>query len=168
MIEFMLLGLPRSGTAWASVWLGGPPDVLHDPLCLADIGELDSLGARGVCCTGLYLFPEWVNAHPARKLVLVRDPGEVRESLRRAGRRPALWRASSLHRVAAPRAPWTDLFDPARAGPIHEHLTGRPMCPDRHRLMAGMRVEDTGAPRGAAWGRNMGRASAAWTAVGAR
>jgi hypothetical protein len=66
----------------------------------------------GVSCTGLYNFPEWVNAHPAKKVILHRSPIEVNSSLERLGL-PALPLSSfnALAKLNGFHCDWLELFE---------------------------------------------------------
>lgn len=91
MIDFMVIGLPRSGTAWAANWLTTDTTFcLHDPLAKYHHTELDGLVSDkrlGVACTGLWTQPEWLNAHPAKKVILHRPLEEINRSLKAIGAR---------------------------------------------------------------------------------
>lgn len=86
MISFMVLSLPRSASTWAANWLCTEQShCIHDPLHRYHWSELDSIPSKGkvlgVACTGLYLFPKVVAAHPAKKLILHRDVKEINADL---------------------------------------------------------------------------------------
>jgi hypothetical protein len=116
MVEFMLIAAPRSGTTWAANWLTTDTTLcLHDPLFTHHYRDLDSLTSKkrlGVSCTGLYNFPEWVNAHPAKKVILHRSPIEVNSSLERLGL-PALPLSSfnALAKLNGFHCDWLELFE---------------------------------------------------------
>ena len=129
MIDFMLIALPRSGTTWAANWLTeGNAVCLHDPLFEYHYEELDALekpenGLLGVSCTGLYNFPKWLNAHPARKVILHRDLGEINPSLEALGLNP-LEDSKGLRKIHGFHKMYTDLFlHPAE---IYQYLLGKP------------------------------------------
>jgi len=135
MIEFMVIALPRSGTTWASNWLTTDDTLcLHDPLWDRHYDELDGIVSKkrlGVSCTGLMLFPEWLNAHPARKVILHRDVVEVNESLRAIGMptldqdaEDKLWGITGMH------VEWGALFNRPRE--IYEHLLQKEFDEERH------------------------------------
>lgn len=153
MLRFMVLAAPRSGTAWAANWLTcGTTLCLHDPLWDIDYRQLDQLAAThgdlGVACTGLGLMPEWVNAHPAPKVILHRSAHEVAASLRAIGLPPPapalyakLWDIEGLH------VEWTDLFiDPAT---IHGYLRRGRLDEARHKMLRSMRVTSKWTERAA-------------------
>lgn len=135
MIEFMVIALPRSGTTWASNWLTTDDTLcLHDPLWNRHYSELDSIVSKrrlGVSCTGLALFPQWLNAHPARKVILHRDVIEVNESLTAIGM-PTMGHDAedNLWRIAGVHVAWKDVFDKPRE--IYEFLLQKEFDAERH------------------------------------
>ena len=138
MIEFMILSAPRSGSTWASVWLTTDTTLcVHDPLWTRHYSELDAIEEKGkaigLSCTGLALFPDWVNAHPARKIVLHRDHKEINESLALIGFSPReeIW-DGMLDRINGIHRPWKDLFNTEAAKDIYEHLLQIPFDEARH------------------------------------
>jgi hypothetical protein len=125
MLRFMVLGAPRSGTAWVANWLSIPGRVcLHDPLWDHHYPELDNLPhVWGIACTALAYLPEWVNAHQCPKVILHRSKAEIDCALAQFGLPEVpqrlldcLWMCQGLH------TEWTDLFTPYGAKEIHEHL----------------------------------------------
>ena len=90
MIKFMVLGGPRSATTWVANWLTTETTMcLHDPLLEYDRRQLDVMTIPGkeigISCTSTLLFPEWYLKHPARKILLYREPDEVNRSLEALG-----------------------------------------------------------------------------------
>jgi len=149
-VDFMIIGLPRSGTTWAANWLtAGEVFCAHDPLWTCGRRDLDSAvvdsaaEVRGVSCTGLWHFPEFVNAHPARKLILRRPVREVRVSMKRLCLPDLpLLPERALDRLVGEHVDWRQLFDPATAPGIWEHITGGvPFDAARHALLRQIHVE---------------------------
>jgi len=146
VIEFMVICTPRSGSAWASNWLSTDHTLcLHDPLWRHHYSELDSLESDkvlGVACTGLALFPEFVNKHPARKVILHRDPAEVDASLIAMGVEPLgkPW-IGALDRIVGVHAQWTDIFEPPKARHLYEFLLQRPFDAKRHEMLVKLNVQ---------------------------
>lgn len=143
MIEFMLLAAPRSGTAWAANWLTTDRSLcLHDPLIRFTIAELDQRrGARllGIACTASALLKD-INQHSARKVVLHRNPQEVRESMAHLRIRGS-YDFAALDKVEGRHYDWEQLFeDPA---PIYEFLLGTPFDVERHHELRGLNVQNT-------------------------
>lgn len=146
----MVTGLPRSATTWAATWLDAERTTcVHDPLyrwhyedwdeALGDAGRI-----AGASCTGIWRWPGWLNAHPARVLVLRRPLAEVNASMAAIGL-PALSRAdeAALDLVEGLHVPHADLFDPDRAERIWGYLTGgaAPFDPARHGRLARVMME---------------------------
>lgn len=133
-IQFMVLGAPRSGTTWASNWLTTDRTLcLHDPLAKWTKDELltlESSKVLGVSCTALALFPNWVNAHPARKVILRRPLSEIDVSLSHIGL-PAASHAWNgvLDRIEGVHIDWREMFQRPRA--IYEYLLDLPFDPER-------------------------------------
>lgn len=104
-IQFMILALPRSGTAWLSNWMTTPTTrCIHDPLFkYPNLSQLESLRSEkllGISDTGIYLkYNSWVRNHPARKVGLIRPRAEVNASLDRMGFRPLT--VTDYHRTLA-------------------------------------------------------------------
>lgn len=139
MIDFIVIGLPRSGTAWAANWLTTDTTIcLHDPEIRWNVDALDGSPERiGIASTSLWTRQNWLNRHPARKVILRRDPAQVVESLERLGfsglSMPSLDGIDGLH------VPWSDLWDNPQ--PIWEHLTDAPFNAGRHALLKELNVQ---------------------------
>jgi hypothetical protein len=88
----MVMGGPRAATTWTANLLNTDTTVcLHDPLYEYKPTQLDALqipGKRiGISDTAVVVYPEWINAHSAKKVVLWRDPEEINDRLRLLGMR---------------------------------------------------------------------------------
>jgi hypothetical protein len=139
----MVIGAPRSGTAWAANWLStGEQLCLHDPLWDRHYTEFDAIEhpRLGIACTAMARFHPWVNKHPAPKVILHRTPDLVNDSLVRLGLPPCpqqlfldLWKIRGLH------VEWTDLFN-ENAANLHAHLKLGPFDAARHGLLRDMRI----------------------------
>lgn len=142
MIEFMVIAAPRSGTTWAANWLTTDTTLcLHDPLFQHHYSELDAIPSKkmvGVSCTGLYNFPEWVNAHPARKIILHRDLKEINQSLAAIGL-PELASISGLDAIEGYHCDWMDIFE--RPAGLYEHLLGKEFDAERHKYLAEIEMQ---------------------------
>ena len=140
----MVLAAPRSGTTWASNWLTTDTTLcLHDPLWTRHYSELDAIQSTktlGIACTGIALFPDWLNQHPARKVILHRPLNEVDASLAAIGLPPCshAWQGV-LERISVWHLPWTDLWK--RPALIYEHLLCRPFDHERFDQLRQMREQ---------------------------
>lgn len=145
MIDFMIIAAPRSGTAWAANWLTTETSLcLHDPLFEHSIETWDSIPCDrclGVACTGSAIFPAFLRKHPARKVVLHRDIGEVNQSLHQMGLSSlnvAIW-TEALRNVEGLHVDWRSLWRNPRA--IWEQLMDTPFDVNRHRLLTKLNVQ---------------------------
>lgn len=154
-LDFMLIGLPRSGTTWAANWLT-TTDVfcLHDPLYKLHYSDFDTdrtyfphpmlYNNIGISCTAIWRFPEYVNAHPARKIVVIRDFDEVQKSLEECNL-PLLDDDAiyQLEKIDAPRVRYEDLFKTGSAESIWRALvgSGHNFCPLRHKALCEMHID---------------------------
>ncbi len=152
MINFMVLGGPRSATTWAANWLTTDSTFcFHDPLLEYTKRSLDVITIPGkelgIACTSTLLFPEWFLKHPARKIILYRDPAEVNRGLEALGL-PVLDVPAHNARVKTAIEAgitvwhWEAVFDKAYAPKIWAHLLPHiPFDAYRHDLLAGMNVQ---------------------------
>jgi hypothetical protein len=166
MIEFMVLSAPRSASTWCANWLTTDVTLcLHDPLFQHHYRDFDAIASSkrlGIACTGTGYFVEWVNDHPARKVILHRDPDEVASSLAAIGLTPPLpLLYDNLARIDGMHVDWTDVFE--KPAPIYEHLTGLPFDAERHAALCDIEMQPhfTGLKMGADVTRRMLREFAA-------
>lgn len=144
MIEFMVIGLPRSGTTWAANWLTTDRTFcVHDPLWRYHYSEFDSViparaGERlaGISCSGMWMWKDVLNAHPAKKVILHRPRTAILDSLQRIRMPeavPPLRAHQVLDDIVGMHVSWRDLFHPERAASIWKHLCGDlPFDVERH------------------------------------
>jgi hypothetical protein len=149
MLDFMVIALPRSGSAWLANWLTTDTSIcLHDPLATSTLEELDAMdGGRtfGIADTSLFLYPtDRIDRHQARKLVLARDFNAANQSLARLGL-PRMDRGikTKILRLPYRFALYGDLFDQTKAKPIYEYLLQKPFDPIRHRALCDWNVQNT-------------------------
>ena len=144
MIDFMVIGFPRSGTTWCANWLTTDTTLcLHDPLFDYHYSDLDSIKSNkmvGVSCTGLWNFPEWVNKHPARKVIVHRELSEVNHSLDHIGLPTMPWVVKDkLDAVIGLHVEWEDMFNNPKG--IYEYLLQKPFDAERHKELVKLRIE---------------------------
>lgn len=144
-VDFIVIGLPRSGTTWLANWLTTDTTIcLHDPFSGALPEEWRGHGKRlGISCTGAYLMPSWLSAQNCSVAVIERDPGEVDASLTRMGLPAISPRARCLFATAKGRRwRYQDIWNEARAREIWTFL-----LPDiafdaqRYRLLSQMQIQ---------------------------
>ena len=147
----MVIGLPRSGTAWMANWLTTERSICwHEPLWDHTLEELDALpmsGLFGIADTQLMLDPDRVNAHPAKKLIIHRELRDVNLSLNKAGipgvmRDEHRWR---LDDIGGFHITFKDLWNVERFRPAMEWLTPLPFDAARYATLRGLNVQNTKA-----------------------
>lgn len=142
----MLISAPRSASTWASNWLTTEASLcLHDPLWRYHYSDLDGVVSPkriGISCTGIALFPEWVNSHPARKVILHRDLADVDASLVKIGLGPCSeqWEGV-LDRINGWHLQWDALFNQQAAQQIYEFLLQLPFDAERHAVLRDINVQ---------------------------
>lgn len=149
MVEFMVIGLPRSGTTWASALLTtGDALCVHDPLYQVHYldwdRELSVAGRRvGVACTGVWRWADWVKSHPAKKVLLHRDIGEIEESLAQIGLPVQDLEAGAelLASIDGLHVPFLDLFDEVKCERVWDVLMDTPFDRLRHKLLVDIEMQ---------------------------
>lgn len=149
MIDFMVLGGPRSMTTWVANWLTTDTTIcLHDPLLEYTTATLERLTFRGgkrfgISCTSATLYPDWINQQTCPKVVLVRDVREINNSLRALGLVELIPSRHEARLAAVKKAmfiPYDDLLGLGCAAAVAKHLEV-PFDLDRYDLLRQMRVE---------------------------
>ena len=155
---FLITGLPRSRTAWLSVFCSGSGSICyHEPIGgIREISDLEAIYQSdyykfdGNADSGLGFFLDWIlkNIQP-RTLIVERDPAEVVESLARLG----LPRTNFPDLLNAALRPFKDhplvMWVPYEAlnvkrvmQKIYWHLMpGQAFDEERYDLLAKMRIE---------------------------
>lgn len=120
MIDFAIIALPRSGTAWASVFLG---DCEHDPLAYTSLEELSKRDGGGISCTAMWLYPEFVYTNIKRWVILENDPLMVNKWGMENGFQPLSEEALHIFsNLRGPRIHYSSLFHKETAKDIFEYL----------------------------------------------
>lgn len=146
MIEFMVLSAPRSGSTWMSNWLTTEATLcLHDPVlehAPEDFDRIESDRMLGLSCSGLALLPDFVNDHPARKVIVHRPIKDINRSLEAVGltQLSPKWQGA-LERINGLHVQFDHIFNTVLAAKIHQHLTGRAIDKVRHAHLCKMHVD---------------------------
>ena len=152
MLDFMIIGLPRSGTTWASnLFLTDSVTCYHDPLYKVHYADWDErlligTGLKlGVSCTGIWRWPTWLNDHPSRKVILHREHKGISKSMNDIGLpQMDLEKAEhSLNSVMGMHVPFEDLFDPEKCCDIWNYLLSWeiPFNYKRHELLRDIEMQ---------------------------
>src|SRR4249919_2006044 len=144
-LDFMVLGLPRSGTTWLSNWLTTDRTLcLHDPFsrALPERWPRDHR-RRGISCTGAYMLPKWLQHQHCPTVVITRDRDACTASLRKMGL-PDITddMVAALDAVEAPRFTFADLWNEAKAKGLWKYLVpGVAFDPARYRQLRDVNVQ---------------------------
>lgn len=149
MIDFMVVALPRSGTAWLANWLTTERSICwHEPLWTRPLDELDAMrgaGLFGIADTQLLLMDaDEINAHPAKKLIVHRELDAVNESLVKA-RLPGVMRDEHkwrLDEIGGYHITFNDLWNVERFRPAVEWLLPVPFDTARYAVLKDLNVQN--------------------------
>lgn len=142
--DFVVLGLPRSGTTWVANWLTTDRSLcLHDPFAAGTPEHWPRDERRfGISCTGAYLFPRWLSRQRCPVVAIERPVAECNASVERLGFGSIRGLSEALKRVDAPRWRFADLWDEARAKALWEYLLpGLAFDALRYRMLREMQVQ---------------------------
>ena len=142
-VDFVLLGLPRSGTTWAANWLTTDRSLcLHDPF--QQLPERWQRDHRrfGVSCTGsFHWLPKWLAGQRCPVAVIERDASACDASLAAMGLPPTDEMGASLAAVQGRRLAFDDLWNEASAKALWKYLLpGIAFDPLLYRLLRDMRI----------------------------
>ena len=146
-MDFAITALPRSGTAWASVWLmDGDALCIHEPFAHHTPEQLVAYapGRRwGVACTALWRAPKFLASLKCPYVILDRNIEEVRRSVQELGLPPLSEELiAKFDLLPGPRFDHTDLFDLDGALEIWSILRpDRLMDVARWRLLCEMKIQ---------------------------
>ena len=146
MIDFMVLGLPRSGTAWLANLLTTDDSIcLHESLMSFSVPELDALphyGLLGISETA-GLFVDEVRKYPCKKLIVERPLTEINESLQSLGLPKFNVEYSHLLKeTVGYRIQFSDLFKYEHMRDAYQYLLDKDLSKDRHSLLCSMNVQN--------------------------
>lgn len=132
MLDYLIVGLPRSGTTWLANWLTTERSLCtHDPLYQAHYSSFDyheiflAKAINGISCTGLWRFPEYVNNHPGKKIIIHRPIEAINASMRELSL-PLLDNGDveKLENLDGTHLPYEDLWNKKTAEQLWSYLIG--------------------------------------------
>ena len=154
MLDFRVIALPRSGTAWTANFLTTERSLCwHEPLMEHDLADLDQMkmtGLFGIADTQLALYsPSELNAHPARKLIIHRDFQPIARSLD-ALKLPIFGTAmdyleacgEGMYEIEGWHIPYPALFNADAFKPAYQWLTNMQFDRARHAVLKQMNVQN--------------------------
>jgi hypothetical protein len=146
MIDFMVLGLPRSGTAWLANLLTTDDSLcLHESLMCHSMADLDAIphyGFLGIAETA-GLFIDEVRLHPCKKLIVERPLNEINKSLRTLGLPEFNVEYKHIFKeTVGYKIQFSDLFKFEHMRDAYGYLLGKELSKDRHHLLCNMEVQN--------------------------
>ena len=148
----MVLGLPRSGTAWMANYLTTDNTLcLHESFMDFSLEELDGYdcGYRlGIAETAGMFIADEINQHPARKIIIERPLEDVNQSLQ-AINLPCMteYHVELLNKIDGFRVKFNELFNPEMMSYICREIVGIKFNIHRFVLLEKMNVQDQYAIR---------------------
>ncbi len=138
-IEFMVVAAPRSATTWCANWLSTDTTMcLHGLNARLHYSEWDNLSSTkmlGVSDPSISRFHEWLNSHPARKVIIHRDAKEIAESMDMEEISSDIW---CLDKINGMHIEFNDLFDNPK--PIYEFLLQKEFDAERFDLLSRIQI----------------------------
>lgn len=124
MIDFLIIGLPRSSTTWlANLFTTDTTLCLHDPFAEALPEDWPRDGRKlGASCTGAYLFPKWLATLDCPIAVIERDAAVCDASLARMGWGDTSGLIGAFACAPGKRFKWDDLWHEDKARELWEYL----------------------------------------------
>lgn len=148
MIEFMVLGLPRSGTAWlANLLTTDDTFCWHEALWSASLKKLDYLpyqGRFGISETSGFAHLEQLNAHPSRKIIIDRPLDEINKSLIALDLPTMRDEEADLHsKLEGYRIKFSDIFDYDRMSMAYNYVLSKKLNVYRFNMLVDMNIQNT-------------------------
>jgi hypothetical protein len=147
MINFMVLGLPRSGTAWLANLLTTQKSLCkHEALwknSLDDLSNISYAVSFGISETSGFSMVDEINAHSARKLIVRRDLTEINDSLQELGI-PKMNQdhMDKLLSISGYHIDFKDIFDYGKMAEAYEFLLHSHLEPYRHEFLCDMNIQN--------------------------
>ena len=148
MIDFMVLALPRSGTAWVANLLTTDSSLcIHEAFMDHSINDLDTRphdGMLGIAETSAFTKVDEINQHSAKKLVIERPFNEVNESIAKLGfKAMPLYSDDLMIQLKGYRIAFKDLFNYDIMAEAYYYLLRKELNQERHRMLCQMNIENT-------------------------
>ena len=141
MLDFMVIGLPRSRTTWLANWLTTDNTLcLHDSAAKFTLNELNNYATQkklGISETALFHCGGKLNRHPAKKLIIHRPVHEIYKSIGRVIPFPNA--EMLMSDIKGLHVAYKDIND--RAEEIWMHLIGSGFDSKRFNALSEMNVQ---------------------------
>jgi len=150
MIDFMVLALPRSGTAWAANLLTTDTSLcIHEAFIDHSINDLDIRpydGMLGIAETSAFIRVDELNLHSAKKLIIDRPFDEINKSIAELGfKAMPSYSADLMIQLKGYRIAFKDLFNYDIMAEAYYYLLRKELNQERHRMLCQMNIQNTAA-----------------------
>jgi len=148
MIDFMILALPRSGTAWVANLLTTDTSLcIHEAFMDHSIDDLDNRsydGMLGIAETSAFIRVDELNLHSAKKLIIDRPFDEINNSIVKLGfKAMPSYSADLMIQLKGYRIAYKDLFNYDIMAEAYYYLLRKELNQERHRMLCQMNIENT-------------------------
>lgn len=147
MIDFMVISLPRSGSAWLANLLTTDDSIcLHESFIdhsIADLHEMKHDGLLGISETSAAFIDDAI-AYSCKKLIVKRPIAEINGSLISIGLFAAFDKDSenALNNIEGYSINFKDIFDFDEMSKAYMYLLGKEMCKQRHTMLCKMNIQN--------------------------
>ncbi len=150
MIDFMVLALPRSGTAWVANLLTTDTSLcIHEAFMDHSINDLDTRsydGLLGIAETSAFIRVDEINQHSAKKLVIDRPFDEIYKSIVELGfKAMPSYSADLMIQLKGYRIAYKDLFNYEIMSEAYYYLLRKELNQERHKMLCQMNIQNTAA-----------------------
>ena len=148
MIDFMVLALPRSGTAWIANLLTTDTSLcIHEAFMDHSINDLDTRsydGMLGIAETSAFTKVDEINQHSAKKLIIDRPFDDINNSIAELGfKAMPSYLADLMIQLKGYRIAFKDLFNYDIMAEAYYYLLRKELNQERHRMLCQMNIENT-------------------------
>jgi hypothetical protein len=148
MIDFMVLALPRSGTAWVANLLTTDTSLcIHEAFMDHSINDLDTRpydGMLGIAETSAFIRVDELNLHSAKKLIIDRPFDDINKSIAELGfKAMPSYSADLMIQLKGYRIAYKDLFNYEIMSEAYYYLLRKELNQERHRMLCQMNIENT-------------------------
>jgi hypothetical protein len=150
MIDFMVLALPRSGTAWVANLLTTDTSLcIHEAFMDHSIDDLDTRsydGLLGIAETSAFIRVDELNLHSAKKLIIDRPFDEINNSIVKLGfKAMPSYSADLMIQLKGYRIAYKDLFNYEIMSEAYYYLLRKELNQERHKMLCQMNIQNTAA-----------------------
>lgn len=150
MIDFMVLALPRSGSAWVANLLTTDTSLcIHESAMDYHTTDLDAMeynGTLGIAETSAFIRVDELNLHSAKKLIIDRPFDDINKSIAELGfKAMPSYSADLMIQLKGYRIAYKDLFNYEIMSEAYYYLLRKELNQERHKMLCQMNIQNTAA-----------------------